>query len=68
MLINCPHCSENLSSFRWYTLRKEGDFYRIDLVGFGLDTHESISTLIQFEADAQRIADELNRLLRKASA
>lgn len=55
----------HLASYRFYTLRKEGDFFRIDLVGFGLETHESISTLIQYEADAQKIVDELNRL-RKA--
>lgn len=65
MLINCPHCSDNLSSFRWYTLRKEGDLFRIDLVGFGLETYESLSTLIQSEADAMNIVEELNRLLRK---
>lgn len=55
----------HLSAYRFYTLRKEGDFFRIDLVGFGLETIDSISTLIQSEADAERIADELNRLLRK---
>lgn len=68
MPLVCPHCSTSLSAFRFYTLRKEGDFFRIDLVGFGLETIDSISTLIQSEADAQKIADELNRVAHQARA